>query len=217
METEIIDALAGGKRLGIMGGTFDPIHYGHLVAAETARTEFDLDNVLFIPTGMPPHKDYRPVTAADRRYEMVKLSIKDNSFFKVSRLEIKRDGPTYTIDTLRTIKKIFPEQELFFITGSDVLEEILSWREPYEIIRLARIIGASRPGYDAGASLKRIFDLYPEVKDRITELEIPALAISSTDIRNRIKNNRSIRYLLPEEVRIYIKNNQLYAKNEKCI
>ncbi|ADY56741.1 nicotinate-nucleotide adenylyltransferase [Syntrophobotulus glycolicus DSM 8271] len=212
METEIIEAIAGGKHLGIMGGTFDPIHYGHLVAAETARTVFGLDNVLFIPTGIPPHKNHCPVTDPNLRYEMVRLSIRDNSYFKVSRLEIERDGPTYTIDTLRTLKGLFPQQELYFITGSDVLEDILAWREPNEIIRLARIIGASRPGYDAGDSLKRIYDLYPEVKGRITELEIPALAISSTDIRIKVKNQRSIRYLLPEEVRLYIKNNHLYEK-----
>lgn len=210
MEARVLEAIVGGKRLGIMGGTFDPIHYGHLVAAETARIELRLDNVLFIPTGIPPHKVFRKVTEANLRHEMVEMSIRSNNSFKVSELEIVREGPTYTIDTLKILHDLFPEQELYFITGTDALRELITWREPQEIIKLARIVGASRPGYDSDGLLAKIYRKYPFTKDRISQLEVPALAISSTDIRARVRNDKSIRYLLPEEVRLFIKNNNLY-------
>jgi nicotinate-nucleotide adenylyltransferase len=213
METSVLDTIIGGSRLGIMGGTFDPIHYGHLVAAETARIELKLDKVLFIPTGIPPHKIDRQVTDAHLRHEMVEMAIKSNKNFEVSRIEIEREGPTYTIDTLRILHDIFPDQELFFITGTDALRELLTWRYPEEIIKLAKIVGASRPGYDSRDLLTKIYRRYPFTKGRISELEVPALAISSTDIRARVKNNKSIRYLLPDEIRLFIKNNKLYQKN----
>lgn len=210
MEASVLETISGGKRLGIMGGTFDPIHYGHLVAAETARIEHKLDNVLFIPTGLPPHKINRRVTEAKQRLEMVEMSIKSNKSFKVSRIEIEREGPTYTIDTLRILKQFLPNQELFFITGTDALREILTWREPEEIAKLATIVGASRPGYDSHDLLGKIYCKYPFTKERIYLLEIPALAISSSDIRERVSKNKSIRYLLPDEVRLFIKENKLY-------
>jgi nicotinate-nucleotide adenylyltransferase len=141
---------------------------------------------------------------------MVEMAINSNRNFKVSGLEIEREGPTYTIDTLRILHDIFPEQELFFITGTDALRELLTWRHPEEIIKLARIVGASRPGYDSRNLLTKINRRYPFTKDRISELEVPALAISSTDIRTRVKNNKSIRYLLPDEIRLFIKDNKLY-------
>jgi len=214
MEASVRESIVGGRRLGIMGGTFDPIHYGHMVAAETARIELGLDIVLFIPTGMPPHKVDNPVTDANLRFEMVEMSIRSNKNFKVSRMEIERDGPTYTIDTLRILHNLFPDQELYFITGTDALKELLTWREPEEIIRLARIVGASRPGYDSRDLLAKIYRQYPFTKDRIYQLEVPALAISSTDIRSRVQNQKSIRYLLPEEVRLFIKTNKLYQTNK---
>jgi nicotinate-nucleotide adenylyltransferase len=210
METSSLESMAGARRLGIMGGTFDPIHYGHLVAAETARSELALDNVLFIPTGIPPHKINRVVTEANLRFEMVEMSIKNNENFKVSRLEIEREGPTYTIDTLRTLSGLFPGTELYFITGTDALRELLTWREPEEIIRLAKIIGASRPGYNSRSLLETIYRKYSFTKERISHLEVPALAISSTDIRARVLNRKSIRYLLPDEVRLFIEKNKLY-------
>lgn len=210
MEATVRESIAGGNRLGIMGGTFDPIHYGHMVAAETARIEYQLDNVLFIPTGNPPHKVDRQITDATLRLKMVELSIKSNENFLVSRIEIDREGPSYTYDTLKDLQKNFPDQELFFITGTDALKEMLTWREPQEILRLAKIIGASRPGYDAQDHLPVIFQKVPFAQDRIFELEIPALSISSTDIRSRVQHHKSIRYLLPEEVRLYIKTNNLY-------
>jgi nicotinate-nucleotide adenylyltransferase len=193
-----------------MGGTFDPIHYGHMVAAETARIEHELDHVLFIPTGIPPHKDGRKVTDANLRFAMVEMSIKSNNNFKVSRMEIEREGRTYTIDTLRILRELFPEQELYFITGTDALKELLTWREAEEIIRLAKIVGASRPGYDSQDLLEKIFRKYPSTKDRISQLEIPALAIFPFCFTARVLQNKSIRYLLPEEVRLFIKSHKLY-------
>lgn len=212
MEANVREKIADCHRLGIMGGTFDPIHYGHMVAAETARIELGLDYVLFIPTGIPPHKLDRPVTEPSLRYEMVEMSIRSNKSFMLSGIEIKREGPTYTIDTLRILHELFPKQELYFITGTDALMELLTWKEPEEIVSLARIVGASRPGYDSYELLAEIEQKYPFIKGRISQLEIPALAISSTDIRERVRKNKSIRYLLPDEVRLFIKANQLYRQ-----
>ncbi|NLL52309.1 MAG: nicotinate-nucleotide adenylyltransferase [Peptococcaceae bacterium] len=211
MEASIRRELSSAQRLGIMGGTFDPIHYGHLVAAETARVELGLDYVLFIPTGESPHKSNLKITDAEMRFKMVEISIKNNKYFKASRIEIKRKGPSYTVDTLREIHKLLPKQEIFFITGTDAMIDILAWREPQEIFKLARVIGASRPGYESQKHLAKIFSQYPESKDRLYQLEIPALAISSTYIRSRVGNNKSVRYLLPDEVRMYIENNRLYC------
>jgi len=210
MERSVCESIAGGCRIGIMGGTFNPIHYGHLVAAETARVEFALDKVLFIPTGIPPHKVDHQIANSDLRFAMVEISIRDNENFIASRIEIDREGPSYTYDTLKALHLLFPEQELFFITGSDALRDILSWREAEGIIGISKIIGASRPGYEIGGFLGELFDRYPYAQNRIFEMEIPALAISSTDIRKRIWNNKSIRYLLPEEVRRFIIENNIY-------
>lgn len=210
MEVRIQGIISQGYRIGIMGGTFDPIHYGHLVAAETARIELGLDKVLFIPTGLPPHKETRLVTDPSLRYAMVEMSIRNNKEFQVSRMEIDRKGPTYTIDTLRILSDFLPGQEIFFITGTDALKELLTWREPEEIISLARIIGVSRPGYDSQGLLENILSKYPFMRDRVSLLEVPALAISSTDIRQRVLSGKSIRYLLPDEVRMYIEQNELY-------
>ncbi len=213
MEIDIRKALSGGRRLGIMGGTFDPIHYGHMVAAETARDELGLDHVLFIPSGSPPHKVERQITDSALRYEMVRMSIQSNAHFMVSAMEIEREGPTYTIDTLRILQELFPEQELFFITGTDALKELLTWREPEEVIRMAKIVGVSRPGYDSQGLMENILAKYPFSERRISLLEIPALAISSTDIRDRVSGKKSIRYLLPDEVLLFIEQNHIYKSN----
>lgn len=197
-----------------MGGTFDPIHYGHLVAAEMARTEFFLDKVLFIPTGNPPHKDEYKVSPGELRYEMVKRSISDNSFFEISRLEIEREGPSYTVATLRLLHEAWPDHELYFITGTDALREIFFWREAMEILKLANFIGASRPGFETSDFLQKAQTEYPEIRGRIHLLEVPALAISSTDIRLRVSTGRSIRYLLPEAVRLFIEENGIYKRKE---
>ncbi|MCL1918296.1 MAG: nicotinate-nucleotide adenylyltransferase [Peptococcaceae bacterium] len=198
------------KYLGIMGGTFDPIHFGHLVAAETARVAFNLEKVLFIPTGQPPHKVDHKVTGAWERYEMVKMAIEANDSFRILSLELEREGPSYTIDTLRELRGILPDPDFYFITGADALRSMLGWREPEEIIKLTKVISASRPGYP----LQDLFDLIdrsvPQFRDRIFQLKIPALAISSTDIRTRVKEGLSIRYLIPDNVKNYIKERGFY-------
>jgi nicotinate (nicotinamide) nucleotide adenylyltransferase len=198
-------------RLGIMGGTFDPIHYGHLVAAEMARGEFKLNKVLFIPTGNPPHKNRRDISPGELRYKMVERAVQDNSAFDISALEIEREGPSYTVETLRILRRIWPEHELYFITGTDALREIFSWREYEEILTLIQFIGAARPGFDAGEFLLKVQQEHPEIHGRIHHLEVPALAISSTDIRSRVRNGQPIRYLLPEPVRLFIEQRGLYA------
>lgn len=197
-------------RYGIMGGTFDPIHYGHLVAAEMARTEFALNKVLFIPAGDPPHKAGQEISPGHLRYDMVVRAVTDNPFFEVSRMEIEREGPSYTIDTLRRVHMERPDCDLYFITGSDALREIFYWRDTMEMLNLAHFIGASRPGFETDDFLRRVASEYPEVRGRIHVLEVPALAISSTDIRARVAGSRSIRYLLPEKVRNYIQEVGLY-------
>ncbi|MDR3585484.1 MAG: nicotinate-nucleotide adenylyltransferase [Desulfosporosinus sp.] len=203
-------ALHEKPRLGIMGGTFDPIHYGHLVAAEMARGEFDLSKVLFIPSGTPPHKIRRDVSAANLRYEMVELAIKDNPAFDLSPLEIERRGLSYTVETLRILRRTWPEYELYFITGTDALLEIFSWREAEEILTMIQFIGAARPGFDASDFLLKVQQEHPETLGRIHYLEVPALAISSTDIRARVRNKQPIRYLLPEPVRLFLQQHGLY-------
>ncbi|MFZ3131418.1 MAG: nicotinate-nucleotide adenylyltransferase [Desulfosporosinus sp.] len=200
------------KRLGIMGGTFDPIHYGHLVAAEMARTKFNLNKVLFIPSGTPPHKDRSDITAAGLRFEMVERAIQDNPAFDISALELGRKGPSYTVDTLRVLHRTWPEHKLYFITGSDALRQIFSWREVEEILMMTEFIGAARPGFDASDFLLQVQKECPETQGRIHYIEVPALAISSTDIRARVKRGQPIRYLLPEPVRLYIQQHGLYSE-----
>lgn len=199
-------------RLGVMGGTFDPIHYGHLVTAEEARGEFGLDQVLFLPSGIPPHKNPNQVTDAKHRYTMTVLATLTNPHFDVSRLDIDRDGVSYTIDTLRILKEQYgKDTELFFITGADAILEIMSWKDPEQILKLAEFIAATRPGFCLSEQLSQVKDWFARQDKRLHLLQVPAMAISSTDIRGRVSSGRSVRYLLPEEVEYYIKKNQLYT------
>lgn len=195
-----------------MGGTFDPIHYGHLVAAEMARYEFNLERVIFIPTGTPPHKTGRKIASSEFRYQMVSQAIADNALFDVSRIEIERTGLTYTVDTLRLMQERYADYELYFITGADAFREIFTWRKADEILELTHFIGASRPGFDALVFISQLQKEYPKFYERMHFLEVPALAISSTDIRSRVKSERSIRYLLPESVRLFIEKMGLYRE-----
>ena len=201
----------GYKTLGIMGGTFDPIHYGHLVTAEAARDIFNLDSVVFVPSGRPPHKkDYR-VTDAESRYLMTVLAVVGNPHFYVSRVEIDREGQSYSIDTIDAFQKKYPSTELYFITGADAILEILTWRKVDEIVRKCFFIAATRPGYDL-KGLSAEFQRVAEVLcDRIHTIEVPALAISSTDIRRRVADGESIKYLVPESVEQHIYKNDLYT------
>ncbi len=216
MENEKLLRLVKKKHLkiGLMGGTFNPIHYGHMVTAEEALKQFKLDKVIFIPTGTPPHKTSGILANSEDRYLMTVIATASNQDFLVSRLEIDRKGKCYTIDTLRQLKKIFGDlATLYFITGADAILEILTWKNNEEIVTLCKFIAATRPGYD----IKRIEDLKKELfedlkgaSNRIFLMEIPALSISSTDIRRRIKEKKPINYLLPEGVCNYLLKHELY-------
>lgn len=185
-----------------MGGTFDPIHHGHLVAASEAAARFDLDEVVFVPTGRPYQKDAQRVSPAEHRYLMTVVATASNPRFTVSRVDIDRGGPTYTIDTLRDLHTERPEAELFFITGADALAKILSWKDADEMFELAHFIGVTRPGHVL--SDKGLPD------DRVTLQEVPAMAISSTDCRARVAADEPVWYLVPDGVVQYIAKHGLY-------
>jgi nicotinate-nucleotide adenylyltransferase len=194
-------------RIGVMGGTFDPIHYGHLVTAEAALAEFQLDEVVFVPTGQPWMKADRDVAAPEDRYLMTVIATSSNPRFSVSRIEIERDGPTYTVETLQELRHQRPDGiELFFITGADAILEIFQWKDPDEVLNLAHFIGATRPGYDVARFEREAPTSHPN----ISVMTVPALAISSSDIRRRVREGRPIRYLVPEGVQTYIEKSQLY-------
>ena len=195
------------KRLGVMGGTFDPIHYGHLVTAEAALAEFQLDEVAFVPTGQPWMKGERDVAAPEDRYLMTVIATSSNPRFSVSRIEIERDGPTYTVETLQELRRQSRGGvELFFITGADAILEIFQWKDPDEVLSLAHFIGATRPGYDVARFEREAPTSHPN----ISVMTVPALAISSSDIRRRVREGRPIRYLVPEGVQTYIEKSHLY-------
>lgn len=199
------------KRYGIMGGTFDPIHTGHLVVADEVRNKFKLDKVIFMPTGDPPHKDSKKVSRGENRYEMTLLATITNPYFEISRLELDREGITYTIDSIISLRKKYGNDvELFFITGADSLLELHKWKDSDKILELCKIVAATRPGYDLDHMEGRLRELNELHKDQINTITTPGLQISSTDIRSRVKNNMSIKYLLPESVEVYIRKYKLY-------
>ncbi|SHI70119.1 nicotinate-nucleotide adenylyltransferase [Lutispora thermophila] len=201
------------KRLAVMGGTFDPIHYGHLVTAEAVRDKFQLEKVLFMPTKNPPHKMNRLTTDAYHRYLMTVLATITNPYFEVSRLEIERSGITYTVDTIRELRKIHGDDaEIYFITGADAILEILTWHNVEELLGMCQFVAATRPGFYGYEMEQKLEEIKSKYGKEIYSIEVPSLAISSTDIRNRIKNNKTIRYLLPESVEHYIRKNGLYVK-----
>ena len=194
------------SRIGVMGGTFDPIHHGHLVAASEVQSWFDLDEVIFVPTGQPWQKSDRDVSAAEDRYLMTVVATASNPRFSVSRADIDRGGPTYTVDTLRDLARAHSKADLYFITGGDALAQILSWRNAEELFQLAHFVGCTRPGH-------RITELTLEglPRERVTIVEIPALAISSTECRNRVRAGEPVWYLVPDGVVQYIAKRSLYA------
>ncbi|MFF5155795.1 nicotinate-nucleotide adenylyltransferase [Streptomyces sp. NPDC000348] len=195
-------ARQGRRRLGVMGGTFDPIHHGHLVAASEVAARFHLDEVVFVPAGQPWQKSHRAVSAAEDRYLMTVIATAENPQFSVSRIDIDRGGPTYTVDTLRDLRALNPDTDLFFITGADALAQILTWRDTEELFSLAHFIGVTRPGHhltDAGL---------PE--GGVSLVEVPALAISSTDCRARVAKGEPVWYLVPDGVVRYIDKRELY-------
>jgi nicotinate-nucleotide adenylyltransferase len=194
-----------GNRLGVMGGTFDPIHHGHLVAASEVADFLRLDEVIFVPTGQPWQKGDRKVSPAEDRYLMTVIATASNPRFSVSRVDIDRPGETYTIDTLRDLRaERGPEVDFYFITGADALAKMISWRDADELFKLAHFVGCTRPGHRLTPA-----DLPPE---RVSLLEIPALAISSTECRERVRDGHPIWYLVPDGIVQYISKRGLYRE-----
>lgn len=191
-------------RIGVMGGTFDPIHHGHLVAASEVAHSYGLDEVVFVPTGQPWQKSQ--VSEGEHRYLMTVVATAANPQFTVSRVDIERTGPTYTIDTLRDLKRQRPESDLFFITGADAIAQILSWKDHAELFSLAHFVAVSRPGHTLNISG------LPE--EHVSLLEVPALAISSTDCRSRVSRGHPVWYLVPDGVVQYITKYHLYRSSE---
>ncbi|GGF37754.1 putative nicotinate-nucleotide adenylyltransferase [Marmoricola endophyticus] len=189
-----------------MGGTFDPIHHGHLVAASEVQSWFDLDEVVFVPTGQPWQKAEREVSAAEHRYLMTVIATASNPRFTVSRVDVDRAGPTYTIDTLRDLAEVYPDTDLYFITGADAMAALLGWRDHEHLFDLAHFVGCTRPGHELDEDA-----LQGMPTDRITLIEIPALAISSTDCRTRRSRGEPVWYLVPDGVVQYIAKHDLYA------
>ena len=194
------------RRVGVMGGTFDPVHHGHLVAASEVQSWFGLDEVVFVPTGQSWQKDDRRVVPAEHRYLMTVIATASNPRFSVSRVDIDRAGPTYTIDTLRDLHRATPDDELYFITGADALAQILTWRDVEEMFELAHFVGCTRPGHQLDQSA-----LQGLPEDRLALVKIPALAISSTECRTRVAKGEPVWYLVPDGVVQYIAKHGLYG------
>ena len=198
----MIYAAAVQRKIGVMGGTFDPVHNGHLVAASEVADLFDLDQVVFVPTGQPWQKSERRVSRAEDRYLMTVVATASNPRFSVSRVDIDRGGPTYTADTLTDLAAEYPDARLFFITGADALAQILTWKDAEGLFALAHFIGVTRPGHTLSD------DGLPG--DRVSLLEVPAMAISSTDCRDRVRRGEPVWYLVPDGVVQYVVKHRLY-------
>ena len=203
------------NKLGIFGGTFNPIHYGHLIAAEAVRERLQLDKVIFMTSGRPPHKNDEQVADAEDRYEMVKQAIASNPYFEASRIELDRKGYTYTVDTLRALKQEYGDStRLHFIIGADIVDELTTWKEYENVFRLCDFAAVLRPGYDRTkleADIQRLKEQYGVGIHTVT---IPLIDISSTDIRERCALGRSIRYLVTDDTERFIIQHGLYGRNQ---
>lgn len=200
------------KKYGIFGGSFNPIHYGHLMICEYIKEEMGLDKVIFIPTGNPPHKEID--VSAEDRYQMVKLAIASNSDFEISDIETTRVKLSYTVDTIKELKKTYKEEKLYFLIGLDSLFQLKTWKKIKDLSREIEFVVAQRPGYLDEENIKREIEFLREsYGTKITLIKTPLYEISSTDLRQRIKEDKSLRYLIPEKVIDYIKESDFY-KNE---
>ncbi len=193
------------RKIGILGGTFDPIHIGHLVLAEQVKEKLKLDQVIFIPCFSPPHKRGRKLSPAKDRFHMTQLALKGNPFFSVSDIELKRKGLSYTVDTLKQLKNLYSDSQIYFLTGSDVLNEIHTWKDPEKIYKLVKVVIATRPGFDE-------FDPENHFAKKSIIVKITGVDISSSQIRERVKKGQSIKYLVPLKVEEYIKKEKLYRR-----
>ncbi len=200
----------GAPRVGLLGGSFDPVHIGHLIIAEEARVRLGLSRVLFVPAGQPYMKAERGITPARQRLEMVQLAVESNPYFEASSIDIDRSGPSYTVDTLDVLRSALPRgRELYFIIGWDGLQSLPLWREPRRILDMCWLVAVPRPGA-VQPDLKEIEEAIPGLSERVIMLDRPLLSISSTEIRERVARGTSIRYLVPDAVAKYIEKHQLY-------
>jgi len=199
------------RRVGVMGGTFDPIHHGHLVAAQEAASAIELDRVLLVPVWQPPHKVDEPSASPEDRLCMVQAAVVGNSLFEVSTIEIDHPAPSYTVDTLRRLAELYPGVDLHFIVGMDSLAELPRWHDPVGILRLTRIAALHRPGWNT-VDLNELARELPESRGRVSVVTMPELDISSTELRQRVRDGRPIRYLVPEAVASYIEEHRLYRE-----
>lgn len=190
---------------GIMGGTFDPIHTGHLLAAERAREEAGLDEVWFMPAGTPPHKPNAPKAPARHRLGMVEAAIAGNRYFRAEPIELHRDGPSYTVDTMKELKELYPDRDFYYIIGADMVQYLPHWVRINELAAMIRFIGLARPGYSADTG-----SLPAELRSSVISVPMPQVDISSTMIRDMRSRGRSVKYLVPDAVLAYIEENRLY-------
>jgi len=204
------DKAPKGEKIGIIGGTFDPIHYGHLFAAEFARGAVGLSRVIFVPSGNPPHKCYDGMAQAEDRFEMTRLAIEGNPGFDISRVEVDREGASYTADTLEFMSEIYPGAGLFFITGLDAALDIPNWHEPLKIVSFCKILVIARPGYIRD----KINMLDDMIRDNLLIFDTDLIDISATDIRNKVRSGSCIRYMTPDVVCDYITKKNLYSAAE---
>jgi len=202
-------------RIGIFGGTFDPVHYGHLLLAETCREQLRLDEIRFVPAATPPHKLHHEISDGKVRADMLALAVAGYREFVVDHRELKRKGPSYTVDTLQEFTVEFPGAELYFLTGADSLRDFLSWREPERIIRLATLVCCNRPGLPKLQDAQVEKWVGPEIADRILTLQMPGTDISGSEMRDRVRNGRSLRFLTPRAVEVFVIEHGLYRQNEE--
>ena len=196
-------------RVGVLGGTFDPPHVGHLLAAEEARVQLALAKVFFLPAGTPPHKSGEPVTAAEHRVEMVRRAVASNPYFVVSLVDVERSGPSYTVETLRLLRDLWGDgAEIHFIVGMDMLADLPNWHKPHQVVKLCRLSVVNRPGYDAG--MEDLEAIIPGVSQKVDLFSMPLLSVSSTDLRERVRQGRTLRYYVPAAVEAYIEAHRLY-------
>lgn len=200
------------QRIGVIGGTFDPIHYGHLAAAEEARVRVNLEKVLFSVAGLPPHKLDEEVTPAEHRLAMVQLGIFSNPDFELSRVDVDRSGPSYTVDTISILQEQWGQgAEMFFILGLDSLVEVPTWHQPERLIQLCHLVAVARPGFEV--DMRQLEDSVPGISSRVEIIGMPEVDISSSDLQQRVREGLPIRYQVPEEVERYIREHRLYQQS----
>jgi nicotinate-nucleotide adenylyltransferase len=200
------------QRIGVIGGTFDPIHYGHLAAAEEARVRVNLEKVLFAVAGLPPHKLDEEVTPVEHRLAMVRLGISSNPDFELSRVDVDRSGPSYTVDTISILQEQWGQgTEMFFVLGIDSLVEVPTWHQPERLIQLCHLVAVARPGFEV--DMRQLEDSVPGISSRVEIIGMPEVDISSSDLQRRVREGLPIRYQVPEEVERYIREHRLYQQS----